>query len=79
MREGKSIFNFYLDDDVKAKAQAKITRMIGDQPKGQLAALIRVLLKQFVATPDERTNPLLMQAIAAEYEYSTKCNKRSKL
>jgi hypothetical protein len=75
----KRIFNFWLDDDVREKAQAKITRMIGDQPKGQLAALIRVLLKQFVATPDEKTNPLLMQAIAAEYEYSAKLNKRSKL
>lgn len=75
----KSIFNFWLDDDIKEKAQSKITRMIGDQPKGQLAALIRVLLKQFVATPDEKTNPLLMQAIAAEYEYSTKLNKRSRL
>lgn len=79
MRENKTLFNFYLDDDVKIKAQAKISRMIGDQPKGQLAALIRVLLKQFVATPDDKTNPLLMQAIAAEYEYSAKCNKRSKL
>jgi hypothetical protein len=44
-----------------------------------VAALIRVLLRQFVATPDEKTNPLLLEAIAAEYEYSTKLNKRSKL
>lgn len=79
MREGKTLFNFYLDDDIKIKAQSKISRMIGDQPKGQLAALIRVLLRQFVATPDEKTNPLLMQAIAAEYEYSAKKNKRSNL
>ena len=75
----KRIFNFWLEDEVREEAQAKITRMIGDQPKGQLSALIRVLLKQFVATPDEKTNPLLMQAIAAEYEYSAKLNKRSKL
>ena len=75
----KSLFNFYLDDDIKNKAQTKLSRMTGDQPKGQLAALIRVLLRQFVATPDERTNPLLIEAIAAEYEYSTKCNKRSRL
>lgn len=75
----KSLFNFWLDDEIKDAAQSKITRMIGDQPKGQLAALIRILLKQFVATPDEKTNPLLMQAIAAEYEYSTKLNKRSRL
>lgn len=75
----KSLFNFWLDDEIKDAAQSKITRMIGDQPKGQMAALIRVLLKQFVATPDEKTNPLLMQAIAAEYEYSAKLNKRSRL
>ena len=75
----KTLFNFYLDDETKDKAQAKITRLIGDQPKGQLAALIRVLLRQFIATPDERTNPLLLEAIAAEYEYTTKCNKRSRL
>lgn len=75
----KTIFNFYLDDDVKRETQAKLSRLTGDQPKGQLAALIRVLLKVFVATPDEKVNPLLIDAIAAEYEYSTKCNKRSRL
>lgn len=75
----KSLFNLYLDDDLKAQVQSKITRTIGDQPKGQIAALIRVLLRQFVATPDEKTNPLLLEAIAAEYEYSSKLNKRSKL
>ena len=75
----KSLFNFYLDDETKNKAQAKLTRLIGDQPKGQLSALIRILLRQFVATPDEKTNPLLLEAIVAEYEYTTKCNKRSRL
>lgn len=75
----KRLFNFYLDEDVKEKAEIKLVKLLGEQPKGQLAALIRVLLKQFVATPDERVNPLLLQAIAAEYEFSTKLNKRSKL
>lgn len=75
----KSLFNFYLDDELKTQVQSKITRLAGDQPKGQVAALIRVLLRQFVATPDERVNPLLIEAIAAEYEYSTKLNKRSRL
>ena len=75
----KSLFNFYLDDGVKAEAQSKLTRLAGDQPKGQVAALIRVLLKQFVATPDDKINPLLIEAIAAEYEYSAKKNKRSRL
>ena len=75
----KRLFNFYLDEDVKEKAEIKLIKLLGEQPKGQLAALIRVLLKQFVATPDERVNPLLLQAIAAEYEFSTKLNKRSRL
>lgn len=75
----KSLFNFYLDDDLKCEVQSKITRLAGDQPKGQVAALIRVLLRQFVATPDNNTNPLLIEALAAEYEYSTKLNKRSRL
>ena len=75
----KNLFNFYLDDEVKNKAVEKLVRLSGDKPKGQLAALIRVLLKQFVATPDEKVNPLLIEAISAEYEYSQKLNKRSRL
>ena len=75
----KHLFNFYLDDDVKKEAQEKLVRLRNDQPKGQLAALIRVLLKQFVMTPDEKVNPLLIEAIAAEYEYSQTLNKRSRL
>lgn len=75
----KNLFNFYLDDDVKEQATAKITRLNGEFSKGQLAALIRVLLKQFVMTPDEKINPLLIQAVAAEWEFSAKRNKRSAL
>lgn len=73
----KQLFNFYLDDELKEAAQNKIISLTGDQPKGQLAALIRVLLKQFVMT--KHVNPLLIEAVAAEYEYSQKLNKRSKL
>jgi hypothetical protein len=73
----KQLFNFYLDNDLKEAATNKIVKLTGDQPKGQLAALIRVLLKQFVMTTN--VNPLLVEAIAAEYEYSQKLNKRSRL
>ena len=73
----KRLFNFYLDDELRDAANSKIVSLTGDQPKGQLAALIRVLLKQFVMTTN--VNPLLVQAIAAEYEYSQSLNKRSKL
>lgn len=75
----KTLFNFYLDEQDKEMATLKLIRLSGDKPKGQLAALIRVLIKQFIATPDEKVNPLLIQAIAAEYEYSAKLNKRSSL
>lgn len=78
MSQKKTLFNFYLDNEVKREAQDKLTRLTNDKPKGQLASLIRVLLKQFVATPDEKVNPLLLSAIEAEYEYSAKLNKRSK-
>lgn len=75
----KNLFNFYLDNDLKQKAIEKLIRLSGDRPKGQLAALIRVLLRQFVATPDDKVNKLLIEAIAAEYEYSQTLNKRSRL
>ena len=75
----KNLFNFYLDDDVKNQAIQKLIRLSGDKPKGQLAALLRVLLRQFIATPDDKVNPLLIEAIAAEYEYSQSLNKRSHL
>ena len=75
----KNLFNFYLDDDVKNQAIQKLIRLSGDKPKGQLAALLRVLLRQFIATPDNKVNPLLIEAVAAEYEYSQSLNKRSNL
>ena len=75
----KSLFNFYLDDDDKEKAVAKLLRLRGEESKGQLAALLRVLIKQFNATPDEKINPLLIEAVGAEFTYSKTLNKRSRL
>ena len=75
----KTLFNFYLDEDLKQEVQIKLVRLRKEQPKGQVAALIRVLLRQFAATPDEKINPLLIEAIGAEYEYSQKLNKRSRM
>lgn len=75
----KSLYNFYLEDDMKLQAQQKLLRMCGTQSKGQLAALLRILLAQFVHTPDNKTNPLLIEAIEAEYTYSQIKNKRSRL
>lgn len=76
--ERKRLFNFYLDPEIKDEVQAKLERLIGETPKGAMSALIRVMLKQFIATPDAKVNPLLIQAIDAEYQYSAKLNKRSR-
>ena len=63
----KSLFNFYLDDGVKKRCQDKLERLLGKQEKGALAALIRTLLEEFDATPDDKVEPLLKDAIYAEY------------
>lgn len=75
----KILYNFYIDEDDKKKASEKLNRLNGKQEKGQLAALIRVLLKQFIATPDDKLNPLLKEAIKQEYTYSQTLNKRSRM
>lgn len=74
-----SLFNFYIADELKDDTQTKLAELLGEQSKGQMAALIRVLLKQFVATPNNKINPVLISAIDAEYMYSKIKNKRSKL
>lgn len=75
----KTLYNFYLDPKLKNEATEKLERLCGEKSKGQLAALLRVLIKQFVATPDDKVSDLLVDAIDAEYEYSAKLNKRSKM
>lgn len=74
-----NLFNFYLDDADKAKAIEKLNRLLGEQSKGQLASLLRILIKQFIATPDEKVNKLLLEAIEAEFVYTKTKNKRSNL
>lgn len=75
----KSLFNFYLDDEDKKKAMEKLTRLNGEVSKGQLASLLRVMVKLFVNTPDEDVDKDLLEAIVAEYEYTKALNKRSKM
>lgn len=75
----KELYNFYLDNDLKDSINAKLDRLIGYTEKGKLSALIRILLRHFDATPDDKVSPLLIRAIDAEYTYSAKKNKRSKL
>ena len=75
----KTLFNFYLDEDLKREVNEKLIRLNGVKNKGQLSALIRVLLRQFNMTPDENISPLLLACIDDEYEISATLNKSSKL
>lgn len=75
----KSLFNFYLDEDVKFVATDKLIRLSGKYSKGQLASLIRVLLTDFVLTPDEQIPKELIEKVRNEYIYNTSKGKRSSL
>ena len=84
-REKKmSAFTFYLDDETKLAVQQRLSMIVPDTKKGALAALIRVLLRQFadISVENEIERIILMtykDAIEKEYLYTTKKNKRSKL
>lgn len=75
----KILTNFYIEEVDKQECIDKLNRLIGIHNKGQFASLLRVLIKQFNATPDDKVNPILLNAIEAEYVYSQTLNKRSKL
>lgn len=75
----KSLFNFYLDDDDKLAITEKLERISGKKEKGQLASFLRIQVKLFLATPDDKVNRTLINAIDAEYTTTVKSNKRSKL
>lgn len=75
----KVLTNFYIEEDDKQKCIDKLNRLKGVENKGQFSALLRVFVKQFIATPDDKVNPLLLEAIDAEYVYSQTLNKRSKM
>ena len=75
----KMLYNFYLDENDKKQMYEKLDRLCGRQEKGQFASFLRVVIKQFLATPDDKVNPLLLKAIETEYTYSQTLNKRSKM
>lgn len=74
-----NLFNFYVDDDDKAKAIAKLDRLCGNSTKGKLAAFLRIQIKKFNATPDEKITKELLEAVDAEYVMCKNKNKRSVL
>ena len=74
-----NLFNFYVDDDDKAKAIAKLDRLCGNSTKGKLAAFLRIQIKKFNATPDEKITKELLEAVDAEYVMCKNRNKRSSM
>ena len=80
-REKKmSAFTLYIDANTKLAVQQRLSMLVPDANKGTMAALIRVLLRDFVSLPfDDSLLDSYKEAIEEEYLYTTKKNKRSKL
>ena len=74
------IYAFYLDEPTKLAVEQRLSMLVPDTKKGAMAALLRVLLREFVALPfDDASLTSLQEKLEAEYVYSTKKNKRSRL
>lgn len=74
------LYAFYLDDETRLAVEQRLSMLVPDAKKGAMAALIRVLLREFVALPfDDHSLTSLQEKLEAEYVYSTKKNKRSRL
>lgn len=74
------LYAFYLDEPTKLAVEQRLSMLAPDTKKGAFAALLRVLLREFVALPfDDHSLTSLQEKLEAEYVYSTKKNKRSKL
>lgn len=75
-----SAFTLYIDDSTKLAVQQRLSMLVPDANKGAIAALIRVLLREFITLPfDDKSLDAYKEAIEKEYLYTTKKNKRSKL
>lgn len=79
MSENMQIFNFYIDEDTKLNAQLKLCEIGVIGEKGALAALIRVLLREFIDENDAARLSYIASLVQVNYAYTTKRNKRSKL
>ena len=74
-----NLFNFYVDDEDKRTAIAKLDRLCGNTTKGKLAAFLRVQIKKFNLTSDDKVSKDLLDAIETEYVMCKDKNKRSSL
>ena len=74
-----NLFNFYLDDEDKAKAVDKLDRLCGNTSKGKLAAFLHIQIKKFNLTPGEKITRELIEASDAEYVMCKNRNKRSSM
>lgn len=74
------LYAFYVDEQTRLTVEQRLSMLVPDVKKGAMAALLRVLLREFVALPfDDASLTSLQEKLEAEYIYSTKKNKRSKL
>lgn len=74
------LYAFYLDDETRLAVEQRLSMLVPEAKKGVMAALIRVLLREFVALPfDDASLTSLQEKLEVEYVYSTKKNKRSRL
>lgn len=69
----------YIDESTLAKVQSRLASLNIEAPKGAVAATVRVMLRLFADTLPVPPAQELAALIEAEYTYTTKKNKRSKL
>ena len=75
----KRLFNFYLEDEVRDKANEKLKNLLGETTKGALASLIRVMINDFIAEEDQIKLSKLTADILENYMTCQFSSKRSKL
>lgn len=72
----KTLFNFYVDENVKRQAIDTLNEELGEQNKGTLAAFLRCCINNLITGDPEMPS---LQDIRDEYSYCVKMNKRSRL
>lgn len=63
----KSLFNFYLDDDMKRDAVQKLNRLYPDEPKGLLASYLRMCVETLVEMNDDEIPADMIAGIKTQF------------